>query len=110
MALSDTLDYLMYKIGSDVNRLFTGAFGLYNFTRTNKDSNDVYTTMSHYRHDNTLYIQEVLSGGTSPEYTTLTVTVYQDDGVTLVETFTFALAYDVSGNMISRTLSSHVRA
>lgn len=72
-------------------------------TRANKDANSIYTTVSHLRKDGTLFRQSVLSGGTSPTYTTRTVKYYGTDGTTVLATEVFALAYSGT-DVISETL------
>jgi hypothetical protein len=74
----------------------------YKTVKSNKDSNGIYTTVQHKRKaDGTLVRQSVLSGGTSPQYTTRTVTFYAADGTTVVKTDTFTLSYDADGVLIS---------
>ncbi|QPC47105.1 hypothetical protein [Mangrovibacillus cuniculi] len=70
--------------------------------KTSKDSNGIYTTIEHRRNsDNTLIRRSVLSGGTSPAYTTRTVTFYGVDGVTLLRTDVYTLTYDSDGELVS---------
>lgn len=61
--------------------------------RLNKDANGIYTELQYKRPDGTLAKKSMLSGGTSPKYTTRTVTYYKVDGVTVVLTKTYALTY-----------------
>lgn len=69
--------------------------------KSNKDSEGIYTTVSYYRKtDGTLYGQSVLSGGTSPRYTTRTLTFYSAEGQT-IKTETYELTYDADGMLIS---------
>lgn len=70
--------------------------------RTNKDGNDIFTTVDHKRDDGTKYRRSVLSGGSSPAYTTRTVTYYAADGTTVVRTMVFALTY-TSGVLTNET-------
>lgn len=67
--------------------------------RSNKDSNDIFTTIEWFRQDTTKDSQSVLSGGTSPEYTTRTVTEYEADGTTVKRTTAYTLTYDVDGDL-----------
>lgn len=74
----------------------------YKTVKSNKDSNGIYTTVQHKRKsDGTLVRQSVLSGGTSPQYATRTVTYYASDGTTVVKTDTFTLSYDSDGDLLS---------
>lgn len=67
-----------------------------------KDANGIYTTVTYRRKTNdSLFATSVLSGGTSPKYTTRTVTYYQTDGTTVSKTVTFTLSYDTDGILIS---------
>ena len=71
-------------------------------TKTNKDANGIYTTITYRRKsDNTLFAVSTLSGGTSPSYTTRTVTYYATNGSTVKRTVTYALSYDSDGTLIS---------
>jgi hypothetical protein len=74
-------------------------------SRSNKDGSGLFTTVQYRRADGTLARQSVLSGGTSPEYTTRTETVYATDGVTVLRTIVFALTYSPSGEFLSETVS-----
>ena len=72
--------------------------------RSGKDLNDVFTVLEWKRSDNTLSKKSVLSGGTSPNYTTRTVTLYEQDGVTVKAQFIYTLTYD-NGDFISEVLT-----
>lgn len=73
----------------------------YKVARTNKDAEGVFTTVEYRRKsDNTLAARSVLSGGTSPQYTTRTVTFYAANGTTVVRTDTFTITYDVDGEWV----------
>jgi hypothetical protein len=63
------------------------------FDRIGKDANDVFTDVRLRRPDGTLYKKSQLSGGTSPKYSTRTVTYYEADGVTPKKVITYALTY-----------------
>ena len=67
--------------------------------RSAKDANGVFTTIEWFRQDGTKDSQSVLSGGTSPEYTTRTVTEYEADGTTVKRTTAYTLTYDVDGDL-----------
>ncbi|MEN0587102.1 tail fiber protein [Kurthia gibsonii] len=71
-------------------------------TKSNKDSNGIYTTVTYSRKsDGSKFAASVLSGGTSPQYTTRTVTYYGIDGTTVEKTDTFTLTYDADGDLLS---------
>lgn len=69
--------------------------------RSNKDSNGIFTTVTYKRKsDGTIYAKSVLSGGTSPNYTTKTETFYGADGATVIETNVYTVSYDSDGDWI----------
>lgn len=73
----------------------------YNITKSNKDLNGIFTTVQHIRKsDRKLVRKSVLSGGTSPHYTTRTVSYYKKDGITVEKTETFTLSYDADGDLV----------
>lgn len=69
--------------------------------KSGKDGNGIFTTVEYKRPDNTLAAKAVLSGGTSPKYTTRTVTYYAPNGSTVTLTKTFTLSYDADDDLIS---------
>lgn len=71
--------------------------------RSAKDANNIFTSIQYKRADGTLYKQSVLSGGTSPAYTTRTLTFYAPDGVTVQNTKVYLLVYSGS-DLVSETL------
>lgn len=73
--------------------------------KSNKDINGIFTIIEYKRMDGTLYMKEELSGGTSPEYTTKTVTYYDTDGTTVLLTRIYNLEYDENGDLISEILN-----
>lgn len=76
----------------------------YKVSKTGKDANKVFTTVTYTdKVTNKVVAKSVLSGGTSPKYTTRTVTWYKEDGTTTKETVTYTLAYDADGDLISET-------
>lgn len=92
-----------YAKQSDVNYL-NEKTGEFTMVRLNKDANDIYTEIQYKRQDGTLHKKSVLSGGTSPKYTTRTVTFYASNGTTVIETKVFALTYtgdDFTSEVIS---------
>ncbi|WDU84194.1 hypothetical protein [Caloramator sp. Dgby_cultured_2] len=72
--------------------------------KSGKDSNGIYTQVDYKRKSTgKLYMRSVLSGGTSPNYTTRTVTVYDENGTTVLKTLTYTITYDSDGNIVSMT-------
>lgn len=69
------------------------------------DANGIYTTVEHKRPDGTLLLKSVLSGGTSPKYTTRTETKYALNGTTVEWTKVYTISYDVNGNVLSEVLN-----
>lgn len=70
--------------------------------KSGKDSNGIYTQVDYKRKSNgSLFMRSVLSGGTSPNYTTRTITIYDEDGITVLQTITKTLTYDTDGNIVS---------
>lgn len=109
MSLETKLIALAQSIGTDIHELFETlneiAIGPpLSVSRTNEDSNGIFTTVSHYRADSTLYKSSTLSGGTSPLYTTRTVIYYGEDGTTVLSTQVYALTYNSNNVLVSETL------
>lgn len=77
-----------------MNEVFQNAI-LNNLTtlRFNKDDNDIFTEIQFKREDETLFKKSVLSGGISPQYTTRTVTYYDEDGITEASITIYTLNY-----------------
>jgi hypothetical protein len=75
--------------------------GKFNKYKSGKDANGIFTIVEYKRSDGTLFARSVLSGGTSPQYTTRTITYYGTDGTTVLRTDTFALTYDTDGDLIN---------
>jgi hypothetical protein len=69
--------------------------------KSGKDSNGIFTTVEYKRQDDTLAIKSVLSGGSSPNYTTRTITYYGLNGTTVEKTTTRTLSYDTDDVLIS---------
>ncbi|MGG3450173.1 phage tail protein [Domibacillus aminovorans] len=70
--------------------------------KSSKDANGIFTTIEYRRKlDNTLAVRAVLSGGTSPKYTTRTITYYAANGTTVAKTEVFMLSYDADGVLMS---------
>lgn len=76
----------------------------YKVSKSGKDSNGIFTTVEYQRKtDNTLAVKSILSGGTSPQYTTRTVTYYGVDGTTVESTVTKTLSYDSDGDLVGES-------
>lgn len=72
--------------------------------KSGKDTKKIYTVEKWKRKaDNSLFRKFELSGGETPCYTTLTMTEYTLDGVTVVTTKTWTLVYDDDKDLISVT-------
>ena len=70
--------------------------------RSSKDTEGIFTTVTYKRKtDGTIFAKSVLSGGTTPRYTTRTLTFYNFDGITVRATKIFTLSYDADGDLIS---------
>ena len=69
----------------------------------NKDVNNIFTLVQYKRRDGSLYKDIVLSGGTSPLYTTRTERLIDLDGVTVLELAVYAIIY-IDGLIISEIL------
>lgn len=109
MSLENNLILLAQSIGTDIRALAAALNDVsigppLSITRTNEDANGIFTTVSHFRTDNTLYKMSVLSGGTSPMYTTRTVTYFESDGVTPKSIQVYALSYNTNGVLVAETL------
>lgn len=77
----------------------------YNSYASAKDSNGIFTVVDYKRTDNTLYMQSVLSGGTSPQYTTDTWQFYNALGSSVIKTVTWTITYDVAGAITSKVVA-----
>ncbi|KXG09956.1 hypothetical protein AT864_01516 [Anoxybacillus sp. P3H1B] len=73
----------------------------FNVYKSGKDANGIFTTVEYKRPNGTLYAKSVLTGGTSPQYTTRTITYYDTDGTTVLRADTYTLVYDADGDLIS---------
>ena len=69
--------------------------------RSNPDAYGNYLQVDYYRKNGTLFARSVLSGGTPPQYTTRTITIYDTDGTTVVDSYTFTITYDANGNPVN---------
>ena len=110
MSLLVSIKNALRTIGDDIRTLYLTltqakeiADDLLQFELKSKDAFDVWTITEHYRDDNTLYRKSVLSGGTAPNYTTMTVTLYSDDGQTVEDERVYTLTYS-NGVLVKREL------
>lgn len=92
------------KIGEIIlqlgNVLPLGDLTQFSVYKSNKDVNGLYTTVSIKRKDGTLAITSVLSGGTSPNYTTKVETYYKSDGTIIGNPITYTRTYDATDNSL----------
>lgn len=70
----------------------------YTVERLRKDANGVFQEIQYKRKDGKLAIKSVLSGGTSPKYTTRTITYYGIDGTSVEKTTITDLTYDADND------------
>ncbi|MBS4172134.1 hypothetical protein [Bacillus sp. FJAT-49736] len=109
--IKDTTDTVVSHLADDVVHISPDERTKWNATEMNlntlrkrksdKDIYGTYTTVEYIRPDGTLYAKSVLSGGTSPQYTTNTITYYKLDGKTVLSTDTIPLTYDSDGDLQS---------
>lgn len=103
-SVKDAKDGLSTQIGilSGQTAVLDDKTNDYKTTKSSKDANGIYTTVTYRRKsDNSLYATSILSGGTSPSYTTRTLTYYEVNGTTVRKTVSFALSYDADGALVS---------
>jgi hypothetical protein len=100
---TDNVQHLEFVENFDIIDKELGQQG-YKKVKSGKDANKIFTNEKWYRSaDNTLFREFILSGGTSPSYTTLTMKEYAADGTTVIVTKTWTLAYDTDGDLSSVT-------
>jgi hypothetical protein len=74
----------------------------YKKVKSAKDVNKLFATEIWYLKGTTTKFREfTLSGGATPLYTTLTMKEYAADGITILVTKTWTLAYDGDGDLLS---------
>ena len=73
----------------------------YSVTCSNKDANGIYTIIEFTDDSGNLRKRSVLSGGTSPAYTTRTVTFFAADGITQTGQRIYTITYDSDGDFLS---------
>jgi len=100
---------VLQNIGIDIHTISSALmqvreFGedLMSVERSDRDENDVFRIVKHFRDDGTLYRKSTLSGGTSPEYTSYVIEYYDATGLTVVQTRAYTMTYS-NGEMVSRT-------
>jgi len=86
----DASDFALAKLNPYIIRI----------KRSNPDAYGNYLQVDYYRKNGTLFARSVLSGGTPPQYTTRTITIYDADGTTVVDSYTFTITYDANGNPV----------
>jgi len=86
----DASDFALAKLNPYIIRI----------KRSNPDAYGNYLQVDYYRKDGTLFARSVLSGGTPPQYTTRTITIYDADGTTVVDSYTFTITYNANGNPV----------
>lgn len=96
-AVKDAMDGLSGQIG-----ILSDKTDDLKMVKSSKDANGIFTTLTYRRKaDNSLFATSVLSGGTSPNYTTRTITYYEQNGTTIRKTVTYTLSYDADGALVS---------
>lgn len=65
----------------------------YSTYKLNPDDNGIFTEIQYKRSNGTLIMKSILSGGTSPNYTTRTETEYEQDGITVKTTKVYTITY-----------------
>lgn len=98
---TDITDFAHTHTVNEITNLFSNIPRTVKIEKSSKDSNGIYTQVDYKREDGTLYMRSVLSGGVSPQYATRIITIYDTDGITVLETITHTLTYDSDGNLIS---------
>lgn len=90
--LKQTGDNILPNFNAHLSDIATHG-EIINTYRSGKDANGIYTTLEYKRLDSTLAKKSVLSGGTSPKYTTRTVTYYAANGTAVLATKVYAIVY-----------------
>lgn len=113
--VAETLQALFTQVGDDERNLalLIDAFKnikeeVLEYQQSGADTNGVYTTTDYFREDGTLYRKHILSGGSSPEYTNLSITFYATDGTTPNFEWRYLLSYDANGNIIAKALDEYI--
>lgn len=94
----------IYALITDVRAFITDSTEC-SIYRLSEDSNNIFVELDFKRADGTMFKKSVLSGGTSPSYTTRTETYYAADGVTVTETKVYTELYNANSELISEVLN-----
>lgn len=87
-------------ISENVNNLIDSSENL-RMIKTDKDEHGTYTLVTYRRKNNdTLFGTSRLSGGTGPNYTTRTVSYYDQTGNSVIKQNVFSLVYDSDGLLV----------
>ena len=76
----------------------------YSTYKLNPDTEGIFTEIQYKRPNGTLIMKSVLSGGTTPKYTTRTETEYEQNGITVKATRIYTVTYDTDGKVVSEVL------
>lgn len=113
--IAEALTAMFTQVGTDMRnlRLMTDAFRnireeLLTFQRLSKDENDVYTETQYFREDGTLFRLHTLSGGTSPNYTNLSIKFYDAAGVEVIFEWKYLITYDADGNVLAKAFDEYI--
>lgn len=105
LLLIDSIAADIKSITTRINRTDYLNYDKLSKTRTNVDANGLFQTIVISRPDGTLHSKSILSGGTTPYYTTRTETYYDTDGTTVLRTNVFTLGY-TNGKVTSETINT----
>lgn len=94
------------NIATNTNNITSNTTNLselkqYTTLKSGKDTEGIFVTYQRKRYDGTLLMSSILSGGTTPLYTTRTETWYASNGTTVVSTRAYTITYDVDGVVVS---------
>lgn len=93
-------DFLNNDEWNENFKLIDAIVGACRMVRTTKDAEGVFTKVEFRSRaaGNALVMKVELSGGTSPQYTTRTCTIYEENGTTIKKTITQTISYDADGD------------
>lgn len=101
--INSNIDVIDKQLKSVSEKVGQTDLEIYSKYKLNKDANGVFTEVQYKRQDGSLYMKDVLSGGTSPDYTTRTQTYYRSDNSVIKET-NFKLIRDADGDIVSEVI------
>lgn len=79
--------------------------GNYNQYASLKDPNGIFTVVDYKRIDGTLYMQSTLSNkNTEGNYQRMVWEFYDDIGMSIIKTITWAITYDADGDIVSKVV------